>query len=61
MIINFMIRGNCSESYNEFLDSYFFNLRKCLFRNFGTVTPETLLKKKATIHGLSILLAACAN
>ena len=33
-IINFMIRSSCPESYNEFLDSYFFNLRKCLFRIF---------------------------
>ena len=30
----FMIRNICPESSNEFLDSYFFNLRKCLFRVF---------------------------
>ena len=30
----FMIRSNCPEPYNEFLDSYLFNIRRCLFRIF---------------------------
>ena len=45
-IINFMIRSNCPESYNDVLDSYIFNLRKYFFRIF----PQVSLKKKATVQ-----------
>ena len=34
LMFNFMIRINCPKSYNEFLDSYFFNFQKCWFRTF---------------------------
>ena len=40
--------SNCSELHNKSLDSYFFNLRKCLFRTFRTFISEIILKKKAT-------------
>ena len=33
-VINFMIRSNCPESYNQFVDSCFLNMGKCLFRIF---------------------------
>ena len=62
-----MIRSNCPESYHEFLNSYFFNLQKCLFRIFPTVTSESILKKRATLSlvfvnmNLVFLLAACTN
>ena len=46
-IISFMIRSNCPESHKEFLDSYFFSLRKHV-EFFQTVTSETILKKEAT-------------
>ena len=34
VLMNLMIRSNCPEFYKEFLDSYLFNLRKCLFQIF---------------------------
>ena len=34
VLITFMIRSNCPESYNLFLDSYIFNLQKYLFKIF---------------------------
>ena len=33
-VLEAMIRSNCPDSYNKFLDSYFFNLEKCLFKVF---------------------------
>ena len=36
--------SNCSELY-KFLDGYFFNLQKCLFKIFP-VTSETIFTKK---------------
>ena len=62
-----MIRSNCPESYHEFLNSYFFNLQKCLFRIFPTVTSESILKKRPTLSLVFVnmnsvfLLAACTN
>ena len=62
-----MIRRNCSEPYNEFLESYFFNLRQYLFRVFWIVTFEKILKKKSNrpvfvnINLAFFFLAACAN
>ena len=41
-----MIRGNCPESYNEFLDSYLFNLRSACVEFSG----QSFLKVKATIQ-----------
>ena len=56
---------NCPESYDDFMDSYFFNRRKCILEFFRTVTSKTILKKKGTIQFVNIklifLLAACAN
>ena len=59
----FMIRSNCPECYNEFLGSYFFNLRKYLFRTF----PGNHIwkyKSNCTIFvnmNLAFLFAACAS
>ena len=47
-ISNVMIRSNCLESYNEFLESYFLNLRKCLFRTFVDSHFWIIPKKIAT-------------
>ena len=33
-LLEAMIRSNCPDSYNKYLDSYFFNLEKCLFKVF---------------------------
>ena len=57
---------NCSESYNEFLDSYFFNLRKCLFRifpdsHFWNHTSEKSNRPVFVNMNLVFLLALCAN
>ena len=38
------------ESCNEFLNSYFFNLRKSLFWIFWVATSEKIRRKKATFH-----------
>ena len=46
ILITLLIRSNCPESYNAFLDSYFFNLRNCLLRIFQTVTSKNIPKKK---------------
>ena len=40
-ILYFTIRSNCPESYNKFLESDFYYLRKCLFYNFSN---QLLLK-----------------
>ena len=34
---NFMIRSECQESCNKFLDTYFFSLQKYLFRTFPDI------------------------
>ena len=44
--MNYMIITNCPESYNEFLDCYFFNLQKWFLEFCQTVTSETILKEK---------------
>ena len=58
--------SNCSESYDEFLDSYFFNLPKCLFRSFpDSHFWKPYLRKKElssfSKHGLVFSLANCAK
>ena len=50
---HFLIKSNCPESCNEFLDNYIllFHLRKCFFRIFlGSHFWRTMLKKKATVQ-----------
>ena len=38
------VRSNSPESYNEFLDSYFFNLGKRLFRFFSDQVNIDIVK-----------------
>ena len=40
--------ANSLESYNAFLDNYFFSKRKICLEFFYTFTSKTILKKKAT-------------
>ena len=65
ILINFLIRSNCSGSYNEFLYSYFFNLGKCSFRIFpdSHFWGHTSVKSDRNVFvnmNLVFLLAACA-
>ena len=57
---NLMIRSNCSESYNEFLESYFFNQGKYLFRIFPDSHFWNHERKKQPLsfckHELSIFI-----
>ena len=53
LLVNFMIRHKWPESYNEFLENYFFITQKCFFfLFFRTLTSDTILKKKATTQFL---------
>ena len=63
-IINFMIRSNCPKSYNEFLESYLFNLRKCLFSIFPDSHFGNYTYKKSNVQilwtwNLVFLWAVC--
>ena len=42
IIISFVIRRNCPESYNKFLNSYLFNRRKCFLKLFRTLLDKFL-------------------
>ena len=47
ILSNFMIKKKFPESFNEILDSYFFNLRKCLFRTFPDSHFQNHTKEKS--------------
>ena len=48
ILVNFMIRDNWPESFIQFLDSYLFNLQKCLFTIFsGQSILKQQLKKRS--------------
>ena len=66
IFITFMIRGNGPESYSEFPDSYFFNLRKCLFglfldSHFWNHAQDKSNRPVLVNMKLVFLLASCAN
>ena len=64
ILVNFMIRSNCPESSNEFLDNYFFNLRKCgIFANSHFKNHNFKKSNRPLFVNINLVfsLAACTN